>query len=482
MFSAGGVLKVTDFGIAKVVGGGRTMATRAGEVLGTPSYMAPEHARGEPLGPPADVYATGVLLYELLSGRLPFSEEGDALAVLYRHVHESPAALDDVAPQVPAAVAGVVMKALAGHSDDRFPSAEAFGVALADAAGAAWGPGWASTRTEVTVMGSAPIVTAMERSGSFAPTPSRAPATVQTPAVPSTPTPAPPTAAVRPVDANAERHAKPALDSDQPVSLHEVPAVGAPPPAPLPPHRRGRLVASLAGVVVLAGAVAAALLLSGGGADQERDVASAPSTTATTAPAERPILQDDFADPASGWTQADTADHRIGYVSGRYLALARRPNMRVTSDTELEGPAYRAELIKLGDVAIEVDAENIVAVRTAYGLMCRRAEDGAFYQALIDTSGRAMVEKLSAAGRTTLAERPFDKADQPGARHLRMECVGGSGTPLALRLFVDGVLAVEATDSAPLGPGAAGVVLSSADRGGSQALFDNFVIKNAGSA
>lgn len=163
LFSAAGALKVTDFGIAKVVGGVDTMATRAGEVLGTPAYMAPEQAQGAELGPPTDVYAVGVMLYELLSGRLPFPEEGDAMAVLYQHVYEQPRVLTDVAPGVPTGVASVVMRALATRPDDRYPTAEAFGVALAEAATSAWGPGWPATRGQVSVMGSTSIVAATER-------------------------------------------------------------------------------------------------------------------------------------------------------------------------------------------------------------------------------------------------------------------------------------------------------------------------------
>ena len=71
MFSASGALKVTDFGIAKVVGGEGTLATRAGEVVGTPAYIAPEQARGAALSPATDVYAVATMFYELLSGQLP---------------------------------------------------------------------------------------------------------------------------------------------------------------------------------------------------------------------------------------------------------------------------------------------------------------------------------------------------------------------------------------------------------------------------
>ncbi|MCA1692485.1 MAG: serine/threonine protein kinase, partial [Actinobacteria bacterium] len=163
MFSAGGALKVTDFGIAKVVGGAETMGTRTGEVLGTPAYMAPEQAQAAELGPATDVYAVGVMLYELLSGRLPFPDEGDAMAILYQHVHEQPSPLTDVAPGVPAGVAAVVMRALATRPDQRYPTAEAFGVALAEAATSAWGPGWPAARGQVSVMGSTLIVAATER-------------------------------------------------------------------------------------------------------------------------------------------------------------------------------------------------------------------------------------------------------------------------------------------------------------------------------
>ena len=138
MFSAKGVMKVTDFGIAKVLSGGRTMATRTGDVLGTPSYMAPEQAMGHDVSPGTDVYALGVMLYELLSGRLPFSADS-AMAVLFKHVHEAPPPLGG---DVPAGVADVVVRALEKDPADRHAGAEEFGVALASAASSAFGAGW----------------------------------------------------------------------------------------------------------------------------------------------------------------------------------------------------------------------------------------------------------------------------------------------------------------------------------------------------
>jgi serine/threonine-protein kinase len=162
MFSADGVVKVTDFGIAKVVGGDATLATRAGEVVGTPAYIAPEQARGAALSPATDVYALATVLYELLSGQLPFSEEGDAMALLFRHSYEEPAPLDQKAPTVPAQIVPVVMRALATAPEERYASAESFAVALAEVCTAAWGPGWL-TAEGVPVMGAAPVVAATER-------------------------------------------------------------------------------------------------------------------------------------------------------------------------------------------------------------------------------------------------------------------------------------------------------------------------------
>src|SRR5438067_8982788 len=113
MFSSENVLKVTDFGIAKVVGGSSTVATRAGDVLGTPAYMAPEQAQGAMLGPATDIYALGTLLYELLAGHLPYPEDSNPMTTLYRHVHEQPRPLSELAGHIPSSLTDVVTRALA---------------------------------------------------------------------------------------------------------------------------------------------------------------------------------------------------------------------------------------------------------------------------------------------------------------------------------------------------------------------------------
>ena len=174
LFSAQGVMKVGDFGIAKVLDGGMTMATRQGQVLGTPSYMAPEQAMGEPVGPATDLYALGVTIYEFLSGALPFPREPgiSPVAILYQRINEDPVPLAVAAPDVPGPISEVVMKALSRSPDARYESVKDFGVALAEAAGAAFGRGWLE-RSETTLMVGGEMAAATERHAGEATTGSR---------------------------------------------------------------------------------------------------------------------------------------------------------------------------------------------------------------------------------------------------------------------------------------------------------------------
>ena len=158
LFAASSAIKVTDFGIAKVVGGTETLLTRAGEVVGTPAYMAPEQVRGGELSPATDVYALATMTYELLSGVLPFTADGNAMSLLFKHVHEPPIPLREVAPGVPTPVAEAVMHGLATDPAERSASAASFGTALAEAGTEAWGWGWLSADGMPVVSGAERIV------------------------------------------------------------------------------------------------------------------------------------------------------------------------------------------------------------------------------------------------------------------------------------------------------------------------------------
>jgi eukaryotic-like serine/threonine-protein kinase len=127
-----GVVKLADFGIAKAATEG-TAITQVGSVIGTAAYLAPEQAAGEQVGPPADLYALGVVTYQFLSGRLPY--EAQSLTELaLKQQREVPPPLDELNPSVPPQLAVAVDRALALDPRDRYPDAEALREALIDGA------------------------------------------------------------------------------------------------------------------------------------------------------------------------------------------------------------------------------------------------------------------------------------------------------------------------------------------------------------
>ena len=118
--SRDGRLKVTDFGIARA---GASQMTEVGSIVGTAQYLSPEQARGEVVGPPSDLYSVGIVLYEMLTGRVPF--EGDsAVAIAMKHLGEEPVPPSVYAPGVPAGLEQVVLRALAKDAGDRYQTAE----------------------------------------------------------------------------------------------------------------------------------------------------------------------------------------------------------------------------------------------------------------------------------------------------------------------------------------------------------------------
>jgi ligand-binding sensor domain-containing protein/tRNA A-37 threonylcarbamoyl transferase component Bud32 len=119
---------LTDFGIAKLVAG-TAQFTATGAVVGTPAYMSPEQGMGQPLDHRCDIYALGVMLYEIVTGRVPFDAE-TPLAILMQHVNAPLPPPRQIKPSVPEAVERVILKAMAKLPADRFQSAEEMGETL----------------------------------------------------------------------------------------------------------------------------------------------------------------------------------------------------------------------------------------------------------------------------------------------------------------------------------------------------------------
>jgi hypothetical protein len=121
----GGPAMVTDFGIARLTD---TPDARQGRVVGTPEYISPEQAAGEPVDARSDLYSLGAMGFHCLAGRPPFI--GDVNELLAQHLTQAPPALLDLAPETPAMLAAAIDRSLRKQPDERFPSAEAMAEAL----------------------------------------------------------------------------------------------------------------------------------------------------------------------------------------------------------------------------------------------------------------------------------------------------------------------------------------------------------------
>jgi eukaryotic-like serine/threonine-protein kinase len=215
-------VKVTDFGIARA---GASDITEAGAIMGTAQYLSPEQAQGRPVTEASDLYAIGVVLFEMLTGRAPF--DGDsAVAIALKHVNQPAPSPRQFVPSIPPALEAVVIKALAKDASQRYTEAESF-IRDLDAVETSLNRGTVDTQSTAV----------------FAPLPvpvASSPAPVASPPVPVAPPPAP------------------APPEPPPVEAEVIEAL--PPGPPEPPEGRNNRWPWIAGAVLLALAALGAFL------------------------------------------------------------------------------------------------------------------------------------------------------------------------------------------------------------------------------
>jgi eukaryotic-like serine/threonine-protein kinase len=123
------LLKIVDFGVAAAQREGDTQLTKTGYVIGSPKYMAPEQILGKKVDERADIYALGVILYEMMTGVPPYSR-GDHMSVMYQHVQGKARQPQDVNATLPPGLSELIMRAMAVDKTKRFQTMEELRVAL----------------------------------------------------------------------------------------------------------------------------------------------------------------------------------------------------------------------------------------------------------------------------------------------------------------------------------------------------------------
>ena len=360
MVTPRGDVKVMDFGIARAVADTSSSMTQTSAVIGTAQYLSPEQARGQTVDARSDLYSTGCLLYELLTGRPPFTADSP-VALALAHVRETAVPPDAVDPSVPPAASAITMTALAKSVDDRYASAwemrEDIERALAGQpvharpVSTVAAPATDDARTELmrpAIVGRAPVVpagpgaeSAGEQTGWSVPTAAAMPVVALPPAGSSMPPP--------------------------PGSVGR-----ARPPAPPPRSRRTALTIGLVILVllVLAGLAYGFYAISHTGGTPSPAVSSSPSAAASSAaPSPSPTASSPSATPSSPSASASTAAPITipGDLVGAQLsdAESRLTSLGLTyttSSTNSSQPANTVLMVTPGPSSVVASGQSVAIV------------------------------------------------------------------------------------------------------------------------
>lgn len=443
---------LSDFGLTKHTES-QSGLTKTGHFMGTLDYVAPEQISGKGVDGRTDQYALGCVLYQCLTGKVPYPREEET-AALFAHLQDPAPRPSDARPELAPEIDEVVGRSMAKLKEDRFATCGD----MARAARAALGVrGGTTTGAQSPVARATETVLAAPPSGTPPTPPSSAPA----PPIPM------PTAATTP---GADVRAPP-----PPAPMTPVRAEPARPGPRSGGNRRGLLVGGIAAAVIAVGVVGF-LVLGGGDDDGE------PNGGVTGVTGDRlqfvSLFADDFLDNDAGW------EGQPQNGIDRFPSLNERYRFQITDQAPANafavsvGGALGQDVLDQGvGVTTTVVQKGGGGLLNSFGVTCRyTGADG--YYLLISTSGRYVIEKLVGGGEPVFltdagAKSVAIRQGRNAENRVEAECVGGQdGTPATLSLFVNDVLVETVTDEDPILSGTGGIAVTG--QSGLVVDFDDF--------
>lgn len=415
---------LTDFGIAKLLESASPRLTQTDAIMGTPAYISPEQAQGNPVDQRSDIYSLGIILYEMVTGSVPFTAE-TPLAVLFKHITDPLPPPSLVKPDVPPEIEKVILKALAKDPRDRFATTNEF-------------------------------VAAWERALQTRETVQRVPEALTVP-------PTPPTTGTQ--------------TQSKPVTLTKTTSKSGTP--------TGLVIGCLVALCALFGLGGVFLMASNLGGSStptplpptETIISIPPTSTHASLPTPTipvvntgdVLLEDDFSDDSKWGTLTDT-DSSVQYENSTLHMEVFRENFVIWSTPNDED---------YGRVHVEVTVTtNSTDPTTAYGFICaQQPKDWSFYYLAVTPAGEYAVIKatdgeddlfLTGDGKWATSS---EVAYQAATYRVGADCGGGK-----LTLYVDGKQIASVTDST-YGTGRVGLFTWSGDKAPSADVnFDDFLL------
>ena len=453
-----GIAYLMDFGLAKIMAGSTDLTT-SGAILGTPDYIAPEQALGQEITSKADIYALGVMLYEMVTGRVPFQAD-TPMAVAFKHVHDPLPLPREINPDISYAVENIILKALAKDPLNRYERANDLSNAFAkEVKIKSFGASkelldLANETTKEKNLKSVPPVNTLtqekEKTENISP---ESPLTQKKEKVKT----------ISPKRIPPQEREQP--KSVSPVVLQEK-------EKPTKKKRPwGLIIGGLIMVCILAvGAIIMGMFLFFSEPTTSTPVAILDTTQVTPSPASLQIIfSDDFSDTSSGWDRNDWDDGLTDYGNGVYRISVKKSSHDIWANP---GKQF------FGNVRVEADAIKVSGDNdNNFGLICRYSgvsDAPNFYVFNISSDGFAVIGKVT-KGKTEYISsesmEPSDAVKQGNeSNHLRADCIGDT-----LTLYINNQKVATATD-ASFTSGDIGLMAGTFDIPSAEIHFDNFVV------